>query len=294
MKSGIIAVVGRPNTGKSTLVNALMNQKISIVTPTAQTTRNLIRGILTTEDYQLVFIDTPGIHKPKDELGRLLNKQSFGSLEGTDLIYFVVDATSYFGPQDQLVYDRLQGLDIPVFLIVTKIDALKKPELIQKITEFTKDREFSEIIPVSALEKDNIETLIDVSLNYINETDFNYYPEEMVVDYQEKFMLAELVREQVLHAMQHEIPHQITCVIENLEELEEYTLVQGLILVERDSQKPMILGKQGQMIKRIRTQAQRHMRNYLNRPVQLELYVRVEKDWRNKTSKLQDLGFSDE
>ncbi len=294
MKTGIIAIVGRPNTGKSTLVNALMNKKISIVTPTAQTTRNLIRGILTSENYQLVFIDTPGIHKPKDELGRLLNKQSFGSLEGTDLIYFVVDGSSFFGPQDQQVYQRLVDLDIPVFLIITKIDKLKKPELIAKINEFTQDRKFDEIIPVSSLEKDNLDTLIEVSLKYLPSSDFTYYPEEMIVDYQEKFMLAELIREQVLHAMDHEIPHQITCVIENLQHEDDHSYVQGLILVERESQKPMILGKQGQMIKRIRTQAQRQMRMYLERDVVLELYVRVEKDWRNKLNKLEALGFSDE
>lgn len=294
MKSGFIAVLGRPNTGKSTLVNQLLDQKVSIVTATAQTTRNLIRGILTTEDYQLVFIDTPGIHQPKDELGRLLNRQSFGSVEGADVIYFVVDGSSYFGPQDQQVYDRIKDLDVATFLVITKIDKLKKPQLIAKINEFTENRSFTEIIPVSALEKDNLKTLIEVTLNYLPEEGIQYFPKEMVTDYQEKFMLAELIREQVLHAMKDEIPHQITCVIEHVEQLEDHFEVQGLILVERDSQKPMILGKQGSMIRRIRTQAQRHMKKYLNQEVHLELFVRVEKDWRNRSSKLETLGFDDE
>ena len=294
MKSGFISLVGRPNTGKSTLVNQLMNQKVSIVTQTAQTTRNIIRGILTTDDYQLVFIDTPGIHQPKDEFGRLLNRQSFGSVEGVDLIYFVVDGSSYFGPQDQLVYDRLKDLDIPIFLVITKIDRLKKPELISKITEFTEERTFAEIIPVSALNQDNLDTLLKVSLNYLDEEGVLFFPENMVVDYQEQFMLAELIREQVLFAMKDEIPHQITCAVEHFVQHEDYVEISGLILVQKESQKPMILGKQGVMIKRIRQQAQRHMRKYLNKDVQLDLYVRVEKDWRNRSTKLESLGFENE
>lgn len=294
-KSGFVALVGRPNVGKSTLLNGLFAEKIAIVSDKAQTTRNAIRGIKTTDEYQLVFIDTPGIHEPKDELGRQLNRESFSQLEGVDIVYFLVDGSSHFGKQDQKILDRVIDSGAKIFLVVNKIDKLNKTALLLKLQELASLHNFDEIIPISAKATDNIDRLLTITQDYLEEGPAYFSTEQRVqVDYEKQFLLAELIREKILHYTKDEIPHDVAVVIENLEEDESSMLVEALVVVSRDSQKPILLGKQGSMIKKIREGARRQMRQKYNKSVELELYVRVEKDWRTKQTKLKDLGYSDE
>lgn len=294
-KSGFIALVGRPNVGKSTLLNQIFKSKLAIVSDTAQTTRKAIRGVLTTEDYQLVFIDTPGIHRPQDELGRNLNREAYSQLEGIDLIYFVIDANDYFGPLDQSILDRLFQEEAPIFLIVNKIDKTNKIKLIEKLAEYSNLGKFDAIIPVSALEDDNIEELLNTSLKYIEEGPAYFDQDQLVqVDTDPHYMVAELIREKVLRHTSQEIPHEVAVVVETLNHHEDHVEVSALIIVSKDSHKPILIGKQGAMIKKIRQRSQREISKYFNKPCQLELFVRVERDWRVKQNKLKDFGYIDD
>lgn len=294
-KSGFIALIGRPNVGKSTLINQIFKQKIAIVSDKVQTTRNSIRGILNDETYQLVFIDTPGIHVPKDEMGRFLNRESFNQLEGIDLVYFIIDGSSNFGPQDTKILERLNQEGAPIFLIVNKIDTLSKSLLIEKLASLSQLNDFAEIIPISALENDNVDRLLEITLDYLPEGPAYFkQDEEKLVDYQQNFLLTELIREKVLYFTRDEIPHQVACVIENIQEQEDRVYIQAAIIVQSESQKPILIGKGGSMIKKIRQQAQRDIQRALNKSCELELFIKVEKDWRTKPSKLSDYGYSDE
>lgn len=294
-KSGFIAIIGRPNVGKSSLLNQIFDSKIAIVSDKVQTTRNPIRGILNSQDSQMVFIDTPGLHEPLDELGRNLNRETIAQLEGIDLVYFVVAANERFGTQDQKILERLKSIEIPIFLIVNKIDKLNKAKLLTKLTELNDLYDFDEIIPISAKENDNIDRLLEVTKQYLSDG-FAYFSTEdkQLVDYQQTFHYAELIREKVLHYTEDEIPHDVAVVIENIEENDNEIYLQALLLVQRNSQKPMIIGKQGQMIKKIRLAAQRSIKQNTQKKCTLELYVRVEKDWRAKQSKLEALGYGEQ
>lgn len=294
-KSGFIAIIGRPNVGKSSILNQIFESKIAIVSDKVQTTRNPIRGILNEEDAQMVFIDTPGIHEPKDELGKELNRESFAQLEGIDLIFFVIDGSERFGPQDQRILDRIKGGETPIILVVNKIDKLSKSKLLAKLSELNELHNFAAIIPVSAVEKDNLNTLLNVAKTYLPD-DVAYFSTEgkSSVDYERSFLFSELIREKVLHFTHDEIPHDVAIVIENLEESEDEIFIQALLLVQKASQKPIVLGKQGQMIKKIRLAAQRSIRASQNKKCTLELFVRVEKDWRTKKSKIEDLGYGNQ
>lgn len=289
-KSGFVALIGRPNAGKSTLLNALMKQKIAIVSDKPQTTRNVIRGIRTDDDSQIVYLDTPGIHKPKHELGRQMNKESFGSLHEVDLIYYLADANEEFGPGDQFVIDLLKPLATPVFLILNKIDRLKKQTLIELLSRWSQRFEFAEIIPVSALTEDNIHHLIEVTKRYLSDS-IKYYPNDQVKDYPEAFLMAEVIREKVLQLTHQEIPHSVAVMIEDLDYGEKSVDIRAVILVERASQKGIIIGKNGSMKNEINKRASIELRHLLNMKVQLELFVKVEDDWRNRSRQLIDLGY---
>lgn len=289
-KSGFISIIGRPNAGKSTLLNAILNEKIAITTPKPQTTRNNISGILTRNDAQFIFIDTPGIHKPKHELGRTLNKNAYAAIAEADVNFWMVDATQPFGSGDEFILEIMKKSFIPVFLILNKIDLLEKEKLITVLKAWQNRMNFAEIFPISALKKENIEHLLEVSKSYLQEGP-KYFPDDMISDHGEQFQIAEIIREKVLYKTNEEVPHSVAVVIEKKEELDTRIAIQALIVVERASQKSILIGKQAAMIRSIRLAAQKELKEKFNKKVELELYVRVEKNWRNRSGKLQQLGY---
>lgn len=291
-QSGFISIIGRPNAGKSTLLNALLNEKIAIISPKPQTTRNNIQGILTLEDAQFIFIDTPGVHKPKHELGRNMNKSVYSSIQDVDVIYLVVDATSSYGSGDEFLLEKLKNSDASVFLILNKCDLLSKKAILNKLMEWEKRYPFAEMIPLSALTNKNLTELLDTTKKYLNEG-VPYYPDDMISDRSEDFRIRECIREKVLYKTEEEIPHSVAVILENKEEDEKSIYLQAVIIVERDSQKGILIGKQAAMIRSITLSAQKELKQLLHKKVDLHLYVRVEKNWRNKESKLNQLGYSD-
>ncbi|MDD6466859.1 MAG: GTPase Era [Erysipelotrichaceae bacterium] len=288
--SGFVAIIGRPNAGKSTLMNCILKQKIAIATPKAQTTRNNIRGILTEEDAQIIFVDTPGIHKPQHQLGEEMVKEAWSALSGVDVVYYLVDVTKEIGSGDEYILNQLEGKHLPVILVLNKIDLLTKEELILFLDQFQNRFDFKAIVPVSALKADNVDHLVEITKQYLTDT-IQYYPEGQVCDYPEQFIMAEIIREKILLNTRDEIPHSVAIVIERIISKKTKTIIQAMIMVERDSQKGIIIGKQGAMLKRIGTQARKELELIIGTKVYLELFVRVEKDWRNRKAKLLQLGY---
>ncbi len=290
MKSGFISFVGRPNAGKSTLLNALLKQKVAIISSKAQTTRNSIRGIYNDEDSQIIFIDTPGIHKPQHRLGNQMNKEAYSSARGVDLVYYIVDASSEFGSGEEFVLDVVKSVHCKKFLILNKMDLLSKDQAMQTLIAWNGRHQFDEIIPISALNSENLNQLLKVTKNYL-EDGVQYYPEGMVCDYPEQFIMAEIIREKILDLTKQEIPHSVAIVIERILKKRGKYIINAMILVERDSQKGIIVGKQGSMIREIGTAARLELQGILGETIFLELFVRVENDWRNKEAKLRQLGY---
>ncbi|CAH2762716.1 GTPase Era [Erysipelothrix rhusiopathiae] len=288
-KSGFISIVGRPNAGKSTLINQIVKQKIAIVTEKAQTTRDAIIGVKTEEDYQLIFIDTPGIHKPKHQLGERMNRTAYAHFKGVDLVYYIIDGAEPFGTGDEFVIERLSKLKIPVFLIINKVDKMSEQALLERIAAST-DFQFAEIVPISALENNNVDRLLDVTLSYMEEG-VMYYPKDQVSAYPEQFIMAEIVREKILELTEEEIPHSVAVAIERIVKKKNATIISAVILVDRPSQKGIIIGKQGSMIKQIGERARGELETVLGEKVFLETYVRVEKNWRNRARMLNQLGY---
>lgn len=289
-KSGFIAIIGRPNAGKSTLLNALLHQKIAIMSPKPNTTRNNIMGILTTQDTQYVFIDTPGVHKPKHELGRTLNKNAYTAIAEADINALIIDITQPFGSGDEFLLDRLRGSEVPCLLLVNKIDLLPKQQVMERLLKWQSVFPFDEIIPLSALKEENLSELLKVIRSYLQEG-VQYFPQEMISDHGENFRISEIIREKILFRTEEEVPHSIAVVIENREDTKNKIFIQALVIVERSSQKAIMIGKQGSMIRSIRIAAQKELKKMLKKPVELELYVRVEKDWRNRENKLKQFGY---
>lgn len=292
MKSGFVAIVGRPNAGKSTLLNALMNQKLAIISDKPQTTRNNIQGILTDDDSQIIFIDTPGIHKPHHELGRTLNKSAYSSLQDVDVIYYMVDASIPFGTGEQFVLDTIKNKSKNIFLILNKVDLIKKEKVMQLILEWQKRMDFKEIFPLSALEKLNTQQLVETTKKYLQEGP-QYFDSETICDHDQNFLISELIREKILYRTHEEVPHSVAVVVENREENEKRLFIQAMIIVERDSQKGILIGKQGSMISSIRLDAQKELRLILGKRVELDCYVRVEKNWRNRQNKIHQFGIGE-
>ncbi len=297
MKFGFVALIGRPNAGKSTLVNRIMGDKVSIVSDKAQTTRNSIKAIHSTPEAQVVFIDTPGIHKPSHELGKQLNRSAVNALEGVDIIYFLMDASKPFGTGDKYVLELCKKEKLPIFLIFNKIDLLSREELILRLTELNDLGYFDEIIPISALTNDNVDRLLKVTVDRLPEGDAQY-PTEMTTEYPESFFITEIIREQVLTSTSEEIPHSVAIIIDNLKEDKKAMLIQASILVERDSQKSILIGKQGQKIKTIGSRARLTLEGRYGKRIFLDLIVKTEKNWRNDQQKLnaiskQNLGQTD-
>ena len=290
-KSGFIAIIGRPNVGKSTFLNKVIGQKIAIMSDKAQTTRNKIQGVLTRDDSQMVFIDTPGIHKPKHRLGDFMMKIAENTLNEVDAVLFMINAKEGYGAGDQFIINRLEKVNSPVFLIINKIDLVHPEKLLSLIDEYKDKGKFEEIIPISALEGNNINHLLDELLKHLPEGP-QYYPADQVTDHPERFIITELIREKALHMTREEIPHSIAVVMENMEKRDDGKIhIRATIVTERGTQKGIIIGKQGSMLKNIGTQARKDIETLLGSKVYLELWVKVKKDWRNKQSQLHELGF---
>lgn len=290
MKSGFVSIIGRPNTGKSTLLNQIIKEKVAIVSPKPQTTRNLIEGIYNEEDTQIVFVDTPGIHKPIDKLGTALNGQAYYSINDVDILLFVVDASVPFGKGDQFIIDRLQNVEKPVFLILNKIDKLNDNQILEKIHEYKDLYEFAEIIPLSALNDDNVDRLIKVLKEYLPDN-VKYYMNGETTTTELDFRLSELVREKIFLYTNEEVPHSISCKMIGYEEKDNIVSVYIDIIVDRDSLRKIIIGANGSMIKTIGREARLDMEEILGKKVYLELYCRTIKKWREKDKYIKDLGY---
>lgn len=294
MKSGFVSVIGRPNVGKSTLINSIIGKKIAITSDKPQTTRNIIQGIYTTKDTQIVFVDTPGIHKPNHKLGQYLNRQAYDSVGGVDVILFVVDASKKLGPGDQFILDRLKELkeEVPVILALNKIDQLTHEEILQKIVEYKDLYPFQEIVPISGLKKKNTEELIKTIRTYLTD-EVMYYGENEITNRSLDFMMGEMIREKVFQLTREEVPHSVTCVVEFVEVGKTSMTVHASIIVDRDSLKRIIIGAKGSMIKEIGTKARVDIEELVGKKVYLDLQVRTIKKWRDKEEYLSEFGFHD-
>ena len=291
-KSGFISIIGRPNVGKSTLLNHILKTKLVITSPTAQTTRNTVQGIYTDEEAQMIFLDTPGIHKPQDGLGSFMNATALGSIAGTDIILLMEAADERIGKGDRFIVERLKSeAECPVYLLLNKSDLLTKDEMLAKLTQWSALYPFKEIIPISALNGDNLDDLMATLKSDLPEGD-QIYPEAMITDHPEQFILSEFIREKILYFTHDEIPHDVAIVIQQWEEDDDHIHIMADIVVNRKSQKGILIGKQGAMIKKIKQQARRDMRRFSGKNVDLELYVKVEKDWRNKQTYLKEFGYN--
>lgn len=294
MKCGFVSLVGRPNVGKSTLLNSLLGMKLAITSNVSGTTRNVIQGIYNDPSSQIIFIDTPGIHKPNHKLGSLMNKKAYNNTIGVDVILFLIDISKGFGKGDQFILNKIKDKDVPVFLLLNKIDQIKdKTILLKKINELKSLYDFEEIIPISAMKKDNIDVLINCIKKRLPEMDKIYSLEDLT-NVSTRFILSELVREKVLELTREEIPHSVTCYVENYEEDEDLVHVQILVVVDRDNLKKIIIGKSGSMLKKIGTMARKDMEEFLGKKVFLETYVKTLKNWRDEEKYFLELGLKDE
>ena len=290
-KSGFVSIIGRPNVGKSTLLNNFLGMKLAIVSPRAQTTRNRIQGIYTTETEQIIFIDTPGIHKPKNELGNVMNEFAYSALDGTDLILMLVDASSPIGDGDKYIIEQLSKVKIPVILVLNKVDLVEDEVVLMNNLNSNKEAyKFAGGITLSATEGFNIDKLKDMIVDRL-EVGPMYYPEDQVLDLPERFVVAEIIREKVLLKTKEEIPHSVAVTIESFKEKSKMIEINATIIVERPSQKMIIIGKGGNMIKSIGTDARRDIVKFLNQKVYLELFVKVETNWRNNKKYLKEFGY---
>lgn len=292
MRSGFISIIGRPNVGKSTLINRIVGEKIAITSDKPQTTRNLIQGVYTKDDVQMVFIDTPGIHKPIHKLGNKLNNQAYYSTDDVDAIILVMDASVEVGKGDQFVIEKLKGVNKPIILVLNKIDKLNSEQILKKIDEVKDLITFSEIVPLSAANNDNVDRLLKVLEGYLTDN-VKYFPDNDITSSTTEFRLCEIVREKILELTNDEVPHSVTCLLNDLTEDDNITNVYIDIIVDRDSLKKIIIGKKGIMLKEIGTKARAEMEKLLNKQVYLELYVKTIKKWRDKEKYLSILGFNE-
>ncbi len=292
MKSGFVTLIGRPNVGKSTLINSIVGKKVAITSNKPQTTRNIIQGIYNDKDSQIVFVDTPGIHKPSHKLGKTLNKQAYYSIGDVDIILLLVDGSEELGKGDKYIIETLKEEKKPVILIINKIDKLTKEEILLKINEYKDLYNFKEIIPLSALKKNNIDTVTKVLKNYLPDS-IKYYEDNMYTNKTIPFIIAETVREKVFNLTDEEVPHSITCVTENIEKQKGSYLINVAIIVDRDSLKKIVIGKQGTKIKEIGTRARVDIEELLDAKVYLDLFVKTIPKWRDKEKYLQEFGYND-
>ena len=292
MRSGFVSFVGRPNVGKSTLINQIVGTKIAITSDKPQTTRNIIQGVYNYDDTQIVFVDTPGIHKPTHKLGQILNRGAYYSIDDVDVVCLLIDAKAGLGKGDKYVIERLKDINKPVILIINKIDGLSKDEIFLKINEYKDLYDFAEIVPISALKNKNIDELIKVIKQYLPDN-IKYFDDSMITNRSMQFMIAETVREKILWLTKEEVPHSVTCVVEKIVKDKDKNIINVAIIVDRDSLKKIIIGKGGSMIKKIGTLAREDLEKILGTKVYLELYVKTIEKWRDREKYLTEFNFND-
>lgn len=294
IKSGFVTILGRPNVGKSTLLNHFVGQKIAIMSDKAQTTRNKIQAVLTLDEAQIIFIDTPGVHKPKHDLGNFMVNTAVEATKGVDLILVVVNADEKMGPGDLRVIDYARHSGLPVFLVINKIDLVHPDQLFEIIEGYRQVFDFKEIYPVSAMNGMNTEALLQGIIEYLPMGP-QYYPSDQITDHPEYFVASEFIREKILFFTREEIPHSVAVQVNRMRHNDDGEMeVEATIIVERDSQKGIIIGKNGALIKKIKKLARKDIENLLGEKVYLELWVKVQKDWRNRSNQLRDLGYRPE
>lgn len=292
MRSGFVSLIGRPNVGKSTLLNSIIGQKIAITSNKPQTTRNVIQGIYHEEDTQIVFVDTPGVHKPNHKLGNYLNKQVYYSIDDVDIILFLMDITEEFGKGDQFILDKIKEADKPVILVLNKIDKVSHQTILEKINEYKDIYDFAEIVPVSAMKSNNTKELIKTIKTYLKD-EVKYYDDDWITNKPLTFQISETVREKVFELTSEEVPHSLTCVVEHIEKDKNSYHINVAIIVDRDALKKIIIGKQGSKIKEVGIRARKELEVLLDKKVYLETYVKTIKNWRDKEKYLQEFGFND-
>ena len=292
MKSGFIGLIGRPNVGKSTLLNAIMGKKVAITSNKPQTTRNLIQGVYNDEDSQMVFVDTPGIHKPKHKLGKLLNKQTYLTFNDVDILLFLIDITEELGKGDMFVIDLLQNVNVPVILVINKIDKLPRQEILKKIEQYKDLYNFDEIIPISAYKKDNVDRLISVLKSKLTDN-IKYYDDDTWTNVTPRFLMSELIREKILELTDEEVPHSVSVVVDQIEYNNNAANITATIVVDRENLKKILVGKNGSMIKEIGIRARKDIEPLIGRSVYLDLFVKVIPKWRDREKFLNEIGFKE-
>ena len=292
MKCGFVSLVGRPNVGKSTLLNSILEMKLAITSDKAGTTRNIIQGIYNDTDSQIVFVDTPGINKPIDKLGSILNKKSYSSVDNVDIILFLIDAKTGIGKGDRDILEKLKDTDCDVFLVINKVDKVSKEELITLIVKCQDLFPFKEVVPVSALKDNNIEELLKTVKSYLPEQD-KIFDDSIVTNVSTNFYISEIVREKVLKLTKEEVPHSVTCAVEKFLEDSEKVIINVVIIVDRDSLKKIIIGKHGNMIKEIGIKSRIDLEEYFGKKVYLETFVKTIDNWRDKEIYLKELGLNE-
>ena len=291
-KSGFVAIVGRPNVGKSTLMNKIMGEKLSIVSNKPQTTRNNIQTILTKDDYQIVFVDTPGIHKPKHKLGEYMVNMAKDSLSDVDVVLFLTNPDSEIGRGDKFILESLKDVNAPVFLVLNKIDENTQKKVADSLDMYSKEFDFKEIVPISALSGKNVDTLLELMVDNLKEGP-KYYPDDMIADVQERFVIAEIVREKALKTLRDEVPHGIAVDIIQMKQKENGNYhIEVDLICEKDSHKGIIIGKNGQCLKRIGESARYEIEKFLRAKVNIKIWVKVRKEWRDNQNLLKGLGYN--
>lgn len=293
MKSGFVAIIGRPNVGKSTLINTIIEKKVAITSSKAQTTRNIIQGIYNDNDSQIIFVDTPGIHKPIQRLGKILNEQAYKSINMVDVVVLVMDAKEEVGGGDLFLFNRLKTLDKPVILLLNKVDKMSNDDIMKAISDRIKHFDFADVIPVSALRNKNVDTFINVIKKYMKH-DIEFYDKDSYTNKSVRFLSGEIVREKILRKTKEEVPHSVTCYVEKFEYVKGRVDIYVAIVVDRDSLKKILIGKEGSKLKEIGTEARIEIEELLGKKVFLQLYVKTEKDWRDSDKSLVEFGFLDE
>lgn len=289
-KSGFVSIIGRPNVGKSTLLNRLIGQKIAIISHKPQTTRNNVLGILSEDDYQIVFTDTPGIHIPSTKLGEVMMKSAKGAMTDADAVLFLVEPKDNIGKTEEKIMEDLKGKDIPVILVINKIDTIEKEKLFSIIKTYTDSFDFEAVIPISARHRDGIDLLKTELLKHIEEGPM-FYPEDMVTDQPERQITAELIREKLLYALDKEIPHGVAIEIFSMKEKKNIVEIEANIYCEKASHKAIIIGKGGAMLKEVGSRAREDIEQMLSKKVLLKLWVKVKDDWRNNNFLIKNFGF---
>ncbi len=293
MKSGMVSIVGRPNVGKSTLLNKIINKKIAITSDKAGTTRNIILGVYNDDESQIVFVDTPGIHKPNHKLEKVMNDKAYLMTNDIDLILFMVDIKKGYGKGDRFVLDRIKDSNKKIILLLNKIDNIKKEELIKKIDELKNEYDFAEIIPLSAIKGINVNDLIKTLKKYLP-NEGKYFEDDYITNQPKSLIITERVREKVLHLTHDEIPHTVTCILDEYEEDDDLLTASVTIIVDRENLKKILIGKNGSMLKEIGTRARLDLEDYFQKKVFLSLYVKVIKNWRDREGLIHELGLKDD